>query len=722
MRHKIIVILSFMFAICLCGCNKQNTSQTYTPEAAGNADAATAYYSSFSVMTEADSMNDAVDMGDKICIICSMKGKDESEHIYRMVTVDKEKKEILSTKDITLAHSSNFFCSLPEDKLVLAYPGGFYIADPVSGEIITEESIAGVLSDDESLVASSGDGFFYVTPSMIYRVSSQGKIEDSMELAIEGQLIWNNTCFNQNGHYYLATFDGSSRVYYYEIDFELHTVSRITDTDAMGKVPYNVFEYGRYGYDDTDGVIYEMDVAGASPVVCAYMNNMIVKPSTGMPHNLIILNKDCFVQAYSYSGTKMHEIVIITRDDTLNLSGREKISVAGDYVTNDNSLAVAAYNYNMSQDKFYVTIDSWGDEYGWNSSKDAEQRNLKLIKDMQRGNAPDILYGYSLDFNSLGRMGVVLDMMPYIKNSKIITRDNLNDRLFDLMTKDGHCYQLFNGYAFNGFCGSKISGVNGMDFYSNAANKNNLNGVYNAVDLLNFMVGYPLEQLGSGGDFISEEEVASAIDLSVSLGYPPDSQTENVMITDHNGSINYGTYGSIPGLVNASDKGSFEFYGFPTYGGNSYCVEPMGLAAISSGSKNPEACFDFLEYMYSRDSQRAVLSNNFFPMNDEVFDEYRNALSKPDSIPKDDYLMILLASELMELRGDEAVYKEIPAEFFSDFDRAVNSVNKVMYVDFAIYNILTDELNSYYQQGKNSKEIATSLRSRLMLYLSENSI
>ncbi len=230
------------------------------------------------------------------------------------------------------------------------------------------------------------------------------------------------------------------------------------------------------------------------------------------------------------------------------------------------------------------------------------------------------------------------------------------------------------------------------------------------------------EQLTADGDFVSDSQVTDAVSLATTLGTSPLEQKDAVYFPNDSGSVSYGIYGTVPGLLKKSDNGSFKFYGFPTYGGSTYCVVPMGLTAISSGSKHPQAAFDFLEYLYTYDAQRMVLSDRYFPFCDDVFEEYKTMMCDPDGIPSDDHMMIFLASELLELRGDKAVYRQIPDVFFDDLERAANSVNKVMYVDFAIFNILTDELNSYYLQGKEPKEIAVSLMSRLMLYIKENDL
>ena len=719
MFRRYIFAISILPVLFLGACGiKQEPSDTI-----GNADAENTYYSSYSMLIEANGIRNVLNMDNQICLVAGIDSGVETEQIYRIVMVDRDKHVISSSCDVTVKNSSGSFCSTTDNKLVCAKMGGYCIIDPLTGEIEAEESVAGLMSDDIPSVASCDEGFVYITSEMIYRVSGDGKIIDSMKNDTEGTLSYKNDFFCQNGHkYLLTTEDGSAFANYYEVDFDAHSTELVLTDKDINVDPWSVYEYGRYSFDNYNGIIYELDMEHSAKRICAYTGNMLIKPVAGAYDRLYILDNDTFVTT-NYNSRSIMEIVVITRDDSLDMKSREIIKVAGDYVKNDKSLALAAYQYNMSQNKYFVTVDNWGDDNKWADSKEAESRNYRLIKQMQSGDAPDILYGYSLDYNYLGRIGVVLDLMPYIRNSSVVTRENLNDHLFDLMTKDGHCYQLFNGFALNGFCGvSNGDSEDGIGFYSNDIIKDSLRYKYSSVDLLNFMLGYPIEQLSSSGGFVDEDQITAAVELSTSLGFSSIEQNDPVYFTDGSGSITYGTNGTIPALFLSAGNGAFEFYGFPTFGGNCKCIETMGLTAITSGSKHPDACFEFLEYLYSYEAQRMVISDRFLPVTDDSYNEYKRMMSTPGAIPQDDYVMLSLAAELFELRGDKAVYRTIPDTFFDNLDRAVNSVNKVMYVDFAIYNILSDELNSYYIQGKTPRDIASSLRSRLLLYIRENNI
>ena len=72
--------------------------------------------------------------------------------------------------------------------------------------------------------------------------------------------------------------------------------------------------------------------------------------------------------------------------------------------------------------------------------------------------------------------------------------------------------------------------------------------------------------------------------------------------------------------------------------------------------------------------------------------------------------------------GNKAEYRKISSEALQSFISAVDSADSVKILDFGVYNILTEELGSYYSQGKPVDEIAESLSKRLRLFMKENYI
>ena len=717
MVRKLVYILMLAVICCLTGCRRG----TFETEYIGNNDAEAIYYSSYNIPIVFESPNSGIInsfmIGDNICVIASVYI--DGEETYRTIMIDNELEQIISTNIIGIDHAYSF-CATQGNNIACSTGRGFYIIDPYTGRQISEGQISGIASNERPSVAYYDKGFVFVTSEKIYRIKDDGGIIDSTELYIEGMPCINNTFFKQNGiDYVVFDEDMGTDLKYYKIDFDRGTVEQTASASQMDIVPLTAYENSKYAYDEYYGKIYELDIANLGKAICAYRSNMLIKPTTGSTYKTYIYNKDHFAFSNTYGGG-MWELVVVNRDDDLNISDRTIITVAGDYATYDNSLLMAVYMYNTSQNEYYVNVESWGEESSWSTSAEAELRNLKLIQQMQNGDAPDILYGYTLDYDNMGQLGIVIDMMPYIENSTVITSENLNEYLYDLMTRNGQCYKLFNGFSFNGFCGSLVYDEDQeLGFYTDSNISESLRFRYTSADYLNFILGYPLENLSHNDDFISEDQIERAISIATDIGIAPDEQVGSINL-DGEENISYGIYGTVSSLERISDNGYFEFYGFPTLGETSYCINPMGLMAISSGSEHPEACFDFLEYMYSDEAQKAVLSNLSFPLSNDVYNLYMNYMRNPDSIPDNEYGMRLLATDLIEVRGNEVGYRQLPSSLFTNLSKAISHINQVTYIDFGLYNILVDEINSYYTQDKPISDIARSLRSRLLLYAQEN--
>jgi hypothetical protein len=50
----------------------------------------------------------------------------------------------------------------------------------------------------------------------------------------------------------------------------------------------------------------------------------------------------------------------------------------------------------------------------------------------------------------------------------------------------------------------------------------------------------------------------------------------------------------------------------------------------------------------------------------------------------------------------------------------ISSVDTMITIDWGIYNIIAEDVESYYLQGKDIHEIAKTLHNRLLLYVQEN--
>lgn len=618
-------------------------------------------------------------------------------------------------------------CAINDNLIAVSRDEGYWIIDAFTGKIISKKEVEDNVVDCP-VVSECDEGFVFVDSNKIVKVDPNGEIISKIPFNSYDSPDDSHSYFVQNGVEYLARCCNSdSSEYYYKLDFETQECTEVATSDDFG---YGIPEkYGNYVYSDYYGTICELNMSSKTCEVIGLRKNFFVKPSTGQYYWTYILDKTTLVETYMYDHG-IWDIQIIKADPDLDLSSRKTIRIMGDDAPYDTSLALAAYEYNTSQNEYLVTIESWGEEDSWDSMKAGEERNLKLIRQFQNGEGPDILYGYTLDYDYLGKSGVVIDMMPYLSNSNVINRDNLISSIYDVLTNSGHCYKLINCFELDGiFCDRSIlpSNANDLNIYKHPAFENEYSGSLSAADIINDILGHPIRKHGVTSSFTDIGNVNEALEIAVKEGVDP-IQLDSGSIRLKSGGSHVNTLvGSVRDYTIQSTRiENMTFLGYPTVGGIAHNARSTGMIAISSGSKYPDECFKFIEYWCSAEAQQSAINTNKFPVVKSTFEEYLNYMKDPDSIPEDNIDMKMVASALS---GNEEVGPGVRPSRMSFTDvmaeglrQAVDSIDNLTIVDFGIYNILREEIESYYNQNKPVNEIAKSLSGRLQLYATENMI
>ena len=726
-------MIVFLFSAC------STDSRYESEETIGNPNADILGFRSESVFLDVGGNNgedgiidDIFRLGDRYCVLTSFEDDNYIMHT-RMVMIDPYTLKAGNPIDTALDNISIWSCCAVGDRYVAVSNGSDVYVLSDDGSVQFEMSFEGGYDNDNGVVNTCRDGFVFINTAMIAKVNEDGKIMDSISLDDIGMPTYHSSYIEQNGNSYIAmTNPTMSAIDYYRLDFDHGSYTKVCDNETFNLTTISVGEYGKYTYSDYYGDLYELDFERGCKEPIAYVKNMLIKPSEGNVTRFLIFDKTTFAEEVSYGGG-LYEIVLIVSDESIDLEARKIIRVAGDYATGDKGLVMAAYLYNSSQNEYYVTIDSWGDDNDWETATDGEKRNLRLIKEFQSGTGPDILYGYTLDYNYLGEKGIVVDLNPYIKESRVLTKDKIRDNIFDLMIQNDKCYYLFNGFAFRGLFSSSQyyndSLSKDVSLYKDPLFQQNYKGRFGSTDIMCNLIGYPLRSVVDLKGFLSAQNLTDALEISIELGLSQEEKNSGLVMDIESDKPVDRIIGGLPAFVVQSDGKNDTYYnyiGYPTYGTVVHPIEVTGMTAVSSGAKYPEECFEFLEFLFSYEAQRSVLSGHNLPVSDEVLDEYIEYMKDPNTIPSYDYCIGVLASELFELKGEGADvsvhYREVTPQVMSNFEAALNSIDSVFILDFGLYNIINEEVESYYLQGKTTDKIADSLRARLLLYADENSI
>ncbi len=714
-RSFAAITLAVSLVMGICSCNKDSgtvsTDSYWYGCSSFSVPAEEGYIQSFSTNIYADGFYYLTVYGRK-----ADEKKDGPDEYYRLYKVDSDGNGISNVSlPVKCAHSSHQ-AVIENDKLycVDRNSNTDYVIDINSGKIIsednTEESTQGFYSVD--------DGFVKMTYGSLIRYSKDGNESGR----IDGNEIVDTISFYQkDGTNFLIT-DKNGQINIFKADFDKSRLERLL---AINADDLQGFELNN-GVFFSDRGVYYIDAKSKMFMPVTEWNYVDVKPAYKKTRFEINLSYDNlrFGKAYVYNDSEI-ELIIFNNIPAEKNANRKTITIGGYGV--DSSLAVkwAAYRFNTSQNEYRVFLDDYWNEYAYGSGIEAQSQIAKLIKHFNDGNAPDIYYGTNFDYRYMYNAGLVADMMPLMEKDPDFNLDDLIPSIRDTLTRNGTCYQMFSAFYFDGDFGLKSDfGYENITYkkVNELAKKKNIpvRGDMEAAEYADQIIRYSLGTLvdnSSGEHIVPEKELKEVVEYSVNNGIPFGSHENAIADLDtvHDGMHLTCRRTSLGNLFDLSSIESdlndrFVYLGFPSINGTARAAQPDGLVAISSDTKCKEACWQLIKYMLTDEVQEIEIGQGNNPVINRVFEDYCEYAALPDSVPENEVIWKSL------VRGEKAV----PGWIISDYREMVLSINSVISYDWGLYNIICDEINSYYFQNKSPEAIVKTLQSRLDLYVAEN--
>lgn len=730
-------------ASCMGGGGGGETAGGNTDFVAGNADYETTYYSTKMISIPKKSrFVHGFSYGDRAYFILDYIEYDDSGNTvmrYDTLYVCGYDGQILSEHE--LEDSENLWfsdvCALDDDRFIVAGGKRDYRIYDYEGHIVSQaDSYTG--SDCNQSVCRTDDGFVLGLGNKIVKYDKD--CNQTGEITIEnGPYGWPEPSvygvFEQAGVCYaygMQMIDElSSTDYYFKLDFEMGTIEPYAQawSIAGGMMPDLSLwsaDYHRNTCGDTDNgnYILELDMAQQKTFPLADKNNMLICPSSYSTDDMVrlkALDKNHFYESYSYIGSDLDltEIALIVPDDTINLAERIPVVIQGAGVMNETILKNAAYYYNVSQDEYFIRFDELTSRYAFSTPESMNTTKLQLMAQYNNGNVPDIFYGDFFDYDYMGENGMVADMKPYLGE----------DPVYDRMTRDdGRMYQVFLGYAINGYFGLADTYGSDVDISSmpDIPDGQSRFGSDFSTDIVYNGLGRDLRRIYRSGD-LTPENTLSVVRTAIEQANEPDYEYTNYEFTEA-GDVRRGKtslYSTVIGspsiFVDMAREfgGTPVFVGYPSLGGSIHAMTPRCQMAVSSATEHPDVCYDFIRSVMTREIQQKVCASGSIPVNRDVLIEMINVLKAPDSASgelKSLYNNVMLRSD--RDTGHPAV--AMSAELADEFIAAADMADTVSGYDWGLWIITRDEMATYYTQGKSIEEVADALYSRYLVYAEEN--
>lgn len=642
-----------------------------------------------------------------------MDGKTEGkEAYYKLYKIDSVGKCINSV-DLPTKCASPVHQIIVNNKLYCVGMNSSteYVIDINTGDIISEEHTNDIIYG------------FYSSNDNYVKLTASSCIQYSLDGTETGRFKTGNafSAFYQRDSKYYLVEDGSS-IKFYEIDFANNKKKKAIECDMTD---YYDFEIDKDAIFTDEGVYY-LDAKSKSFMPITEWNYVDIKPaykSTLYEIN-VSFGSGKFGKLYAYNDYEI-ELIIFNNIPAENNKDRKPITIGGYGINNSLAIKWAVYRFNTSQNEYRVFLDDYWHDFSYTTGVEAQSQIAKLIKHFNEGHAPDIYYGTNFDYRYMYNAGLVIDMLPMIDKDPDFNLDDMVPSIKETVTKNGVCYQMFSAYYFDGDFGLKKDfGENNITYTrvdALAQTKGiSLRGDMPAAEFADQIIRYSLGNLidrSAGSHILSVEELRDIVDVSIRNGIPYGTYSNYIadMETVHDGTYLTCRRTWLGNLYDVYDieselNDSFVYLGFPSVYGASHGVQPDGLVAISADTKNPDVCWQFIKHMLSDDVQEIELGEHNNPVINKVFEDYCRYAAAPESVPESEIVWQSIVN------GRKAV----PGWIISDYRSMVNSVNYVISYDWGLYNIICNEINSYYLQGKSTEDIAKTLQSRLDLYVSEN--
>ena len=135
---------------------------------------------------------------------------------------------------------------------------------------------------------------------------------------------------------------------------------------------------------------------------------------------------------------------------------------------------------------------------------------------------------------------------------------------------------------------------------------------------------------------------------------------------------------------------------------------PQCCLAISTTAKNMDACWKVLSALLSENAQKQTIVYGCFPVTKDTVNMLCDMALTSD-YTKDEVLSGCIICD-----------KDITQSDVDRFLQEISMVDTVATYDWGIFDIISEEINSYYSQNRLPEQIAQTLDQRLTLYMQEN--
>ncbi len=590
------------------------------------------------------------------------------------------------------------------------------------------------------------DGIDYVCDSC--QIDAQGNIGMTVGgnlyiLDGDGQLLFSISDMQDVSQFYKLAVDGDGGMYVWGRNNSYERVAYRVDMQRQGlgdelsnlpTIEYDtvIYPVGDYSwYIATKNAVYLYNTADCSgrrlinlTDYGVSLNKYMSGFGTDEEENVVLISKEAYAQSGSYT-TQVSEEDATDSADIIFLE-----AVSKDDVKERQELVIASVgnlpisyermirNFNKYNEDFYISIKNYVNEVSGENDNLYGAAREKLSLDIATGDGADLYYvsAYDVDFDSLSDKGVFADMYEYLDADDELGRDSFFPNVLSELEYNGALVRMCDSFAIDTLVGKAqlLDGVDRLDAdtlesFMGAHQGMQLLPAGNEMATLNILTMYRLDEFSDGqnGGFDCEEFVR-LLELAKDIPYKTEIDYDEQLELLHSGSALVSSE-QISGVKDMQwlEKLFGEkvtYLGYPTKNSSSNLIAIPTCFAINNKSEYKDEVWEFVKGFLTLDAQKKC-SN--IPINVEAFEQ---VLSEND----DSVSSYGMGDINVSIKG-----KDITDEQKQAYRELVYSASGTEEYDTALYEIVEEEVQSFFAGTRSAKETAAVIQNRVQLYLDE---
>lgn len=415
----------------------------------------------------------------------------------------------------------------------------------------------------------------------------------------------------------------------------------------------------------------------------------------------------------------------------------------------------AVLGFNETNHEYEVRVINYAEGFGYDTPNELyDESYAKFNMDVMTGNGPDLIDLKDNGYEVYMKKGVVEDLYPYLENSSVVKKEDLNKTLLDSYSVDGKlacippCFYVGSYVARKTDVGDRYGWsvdelIELVESRPDAELMDCVNKtwVYMLCTKLDSSHYYDLT---TGECHFDSEEFKRVLEFVNQ--FPDKHENEGLAYWEREGSsepqmIADGTMLLKPmSIHNFTDvqytsalfQGDFTYIGYPTADGR--CGSELGsmdIVGIYSKSEHKEGAWKFLEYLLTEEFQRNMSEWSSFPSLNRVFKEELAEAKTPQwKLDAEGNQVLDENGNPIEVSTGSYAYDDFKVDYYAVTQEEADQITELIAGidnkggsprgDMEIQEIIWEEAQPYFAGQKSVDEVTEIMQNRVSLYIKEN--